>query len=838
MASLPKSVRTYLALVWLAGGVNAGWALYTLAHLPERQSWVYWIWMCVFLALVSVTATKKIQVTPKRFDSNSNGTMSVAFAISFVATMVLGPEAGLLCGIATAFSAGLYPGRQAYYQVLFNASALAITGYACGELFVHLNGGQLHLDSHRSLPAIVVSTLAYYILNTGLVAGVIALSSATRVFEIWRVHFLWTAPGYFAGASAASIAVYLIETRDTLLPLMTLPVLFLIFQSYRTYIDKVEQKEEHIRALQDKQDQLADLYLSTVRSLAMAIDAKDQHTHEHILRVQQYALAIAEEMKLSPEDIDAVRTGALLHDIGKLGVPEYVLLKPGRLTDDEFEKIKRHPVIGADILSPVNFPWPVIAIVKHHHEKWDGTGYPDGLKGEAIPLVARILAVADVYDALTSSRTYRRAWGNDQAKDHIAQSAGTHFDPAVVEAFLHVIDSVAHRVEAGLHKNAVEQPEDERTLLPGAPGAQRAAKRIQRANAELWSLYEMTRMVGTGMGVADTAKLLSGKIVEALGCSTCFFLLNTESGQHVVPEASGINDGYFRGASLRDAEGEGPIARVLKTGEPIRSDYDKEELLLTACASPWKEYADAIVVPLFHDGQLLGTLNVYHEQAGHLTEEDEHFLFAVARQAAASVHNAILLDRTRADAYTDPLTGLANIRAFMRDMGEWIGPELPTSGDGVTPTFALLYLDLDNFKPINDNFGHAEGDRILQDVASILRLYIRPVDTAIRYGGDEFLIVLPCSDERAARQIADRLEAAIATEIPGLIHSSFGEIKVGSSIGIALFPQDGIDLPTLLSVADQRMYQCKTQHKLKMLRASEGTTSDPRQSNRPWRRSA
>ncbi|HEX5324798.1 MAG TPA: HD domain-containing phosphohydrolase, partial [Capsulimonadaceae bacterium] len=756
---------------------------------------------------------------------NSTGTMSVAFAVSFAAIMILGPEAGLLCGLVTAISAGLYPGRQAYYQVLFNASALATTSLVCGMVFVHYNGGQVGLAGSRSAIASIVSTLAYYLLNTGMVAGVICLSSAKNFVEVWRSHFLWTAPGYFAGASAASVAVYLIGAKDSLLPLMTLPVLFLIYHSYRTYVDKVEQKEEHIRALQDKQKQLADLYLSTVRSLAMAIDAKDQHTHEHILRVQQYALAIAEEMNLSPEDIDAVRTGALLHDIGKLGVPEYVLLKPGRLTEDEFEKIKRHPVIGADILSPVNFPWPVIAIVKHHHEKWDGTGYPDGLKGDEIPQVARILAVADVYDALTSSRTYRRAWDNEQAKEHIQQASGTHFDPVVVEAFLNVVDEVAAQIDSRMKNSAPEAPPEERTLLPGSGGVQRAAKRIHRANAELWSLYEMTQMVGTGMGVVDTVRLLAGKIVEALGCTTCLFLLQTEADRYVVPDAVGINDGYFRGASLRNPESEGPIANVLRTGEPIRSDYDKEELLLTACSAPWKEYADGLVVPLTHEGSVLGTLNIYHDQAGHFTEEDEHFVMAVARQAAVSVYNAILLERTRADAYTDPLTGLANIRAFMRDMSDWIGPELPPSEDGVTPKFALLYLDLDNFKPINDNFGHAEGDRILQDVASILRLYIRPEDTAIRYGGDEFLVVLPGADAQVAGAVGDRLDEAIQNEIPGLIHSTFGEVKVGSSIGLALYPEDGFDLPTLLSVADQRMYQCKTQHKLQMIRTSEDNST-------------
>ena len=147
-------------------------------------------------------------------------------------------------------------------------------------------------------------------------------------------------------------------------------------------------------------------------------------------------------MGLHGPELEGLKTGALLHDIGKLGVPEYVLLKPGRLTDEEFAKVKKHPEIGAAILDPVDFPWPVLPVVKYHHEKWDGSGYPEGLKGEEIPLTARILAVGDVYDALTSNRSYRHAMTHEEALETIREGVGTHFDPKVAEAFFDVIEDV------------------------------------------------------------------------------------------------------------------------------------------------------------------------------------------------------------------------------------------------------------------------------------------------------------------------------------------------------------------------------------------------------------
>ena len=179
--------------------------------------------------------------------------------------------------------------------------------------------------------------------------------------------------------------------------------------------------------------QLAALHRRTIETLAVAVEAKDQTTHDHLARVEVYAMAIGRELGLNEDELKALEAAALLHDIGKVAVPEQIISKPGRLTREEFEKMKIHPVVGAELVEQVDFPYPVAPIVRAHHEKWNGSGYPDGLSGENIPIGARILAAVDCLDALASDRQYRRALPLDEAMAVVRKEAGTSYDPRVVE---------------------------------------------------------------------------------------------------------------------------------------------------------------------------------------------------------------------------------------------------------------------------------------------------------------------------------------------------------------------------------------------------------------------
>src|SRR6185295_9136791 len=243
----------------------------------------------------------------------------------------------------------------------------------------------------------------------------------------WRECNFWALPYYLGGAAIAELARLAHRFIRWETVLLMGPVIYLIYRSYRLYLDRLEEEKIHA-------EEVSGLHLRTIEALALAIEAKDHTTNDHLHRVQIYAMEIAKDLKVDAETCEALRAAALLHDIGKLAVPEHIISKPGKLTPEEFEKMKIHPVVGAEILERVEFPYPVVPIVRSHHEKWDGTGYPDGLKGEEIPIGARILSAVDTLDALASDRQYRRALPLDEAMKVVQKESGTSFDPRVVEA--------------------------------------------------------------------------------------------------------------------------------------------------------------------------------------------------------------------------------------------------------------------------------------------------------------------------------------------------------------------------------------------------------------------
>src|SRR5437763_5499944 len=307
-------------------------------------------------------------------------------------------------------------------QVAFNVASMASATAGTYYLF-HSRVSQFVADNQ--LLILVASGATFFVLNTVPVACVISLTEQKPLRKVWSECYFWSFPYYLLGAAIAGI-VELIDKKASWQPsLLILPVVYLIFRSYRLYLARLEAERNHAEGM-------AALHLRTIEALALAIEAKDHGTHEHLRRVQVYAMSIGKEMGLSPSELEALRAAAVLHDIGKLAVPEHIISKPGRLTPEEFERMKIHPLVGAEILERVQFPYPVVPIVRAHHERWDGRGYPDGLAGEEIPVGARILSAVDCLDALASNRQYRPALPLDQAMDCVAEEAGKAFDPRIV----------------------------------------------------------------------------------------------------------------------------------------------------------------------------------------------------------------------------------------------------------------------------------------------------------------------------------------------------------------------------------------------------------------------
>lgn len=804
MSKLPQSAKLYLILVYLLGAVAGVFAVIT----PEPKADAGWWELGLYLFLAGVTSSKKIRLM-RYHSAEDHVSISLGYVLTCTALLRFGPAAAVLVSAFGSLSHSLFPfaRRQPTHQLLFNVSTAVLETWTAGLVFLWLNHHSLTLRNPGTYPAVAGFSLTYFLLNTGCVAIIVALCTGQKPLTLWWKTFFWTAPSYFAGGCVSTLAILLFSSHIGFVLLLLAPLGWVVFQNYATTVARTEEKQQHIEELQLGQEHLADLYLATIKSLALAIDAKDQYTHQHILRVQRYAVATAKHMGITGIEMEAINTGALLHDIGKLGVPEYVLLKPGRLTDEEFAKIKEHPQIGADILHPVEFPWPVLPVVRSHHEKWDGTGYPDGLKGEDIPRTARILAVADVYDALTSSRSYRSAWTHERACEVITKDRGTHFDPVVADAFLEVITSVVEEMaREGDGPLVVLEASGKASASP----SDQAARAIHRASSELWALYEVVQTLSSSLGLQETLEILSRKLEAILpGTAALFLLRDPDSGgaagvEMSVRAAVGLNREYFTGArTLGPASTSLQVAasRVTYLGE-----YDPDDFLLTSSQSAqWTALQAALIVPIVHQGEVLGTINLYHPHREAFSAHDKQLLETIAERAATALYNGLLFDRTRSHAVTDPLTGLNNIRYITQHVEDRCQDGQP---------FALLCLDLDSFKPINDNFGHQKGDQVLRDLSALFVANVRDGDIVARYGGDEFLIYVHGGGPAEAQFLAARIRLAVDSYEPGLIHPRLGALHLGVSIGWGCFPADGSDFTSLIAAADSHMYREKTERKL------------------------
>jgi diguanylate cyclase (GGDEF)-like protein/putative nucleotidyltransferase with HDIG domain len=566
--------------------------------------------------------------------------------------------------------------------------------------------------------------------------------------------------------------------------------------------------------------QMGELHLATIEALALAIDAKDQTTHHHVARVEVYATALARTLGMSAVDVEAVKTAALLHDIGKLGVPEHILAKPGPLTPDEFQKVRMHPQIGADIIGAVPFPYPVTPLVLSHHERWDGRGYPDGLKGEEIPLGARILCLVDCFDALTSDRPYHKPLPIDAAIEVIKQEAGKALDPTAVEAFLRILPDLSAQVE----HMAISRP---RLPVPvsaseGAPisGSPRAAARarasafedIAVAHREIYALYELAQSMGTTLGVTETMGHIASKLSRVVPFASCSLFLYSEEDDTVQCRfASGIDAELLQPLVLKGGQGlTGWVARnrrALVNGRPSADLHAAGSIQVTSLES-------ALVCPLISGNSVIGTLAVYHTAEAFYCDDHRRLLDRVCEQASAVIRNAIVFDQTHEASLTDPLTGLPNTRFMLRHLTRELARTQRLGAD-----LSLLVLDLNGFKDINDTYGHHAGDRALREVANVLRTTIRPYDVCARYAGDEFVIVLAgCNREEAEnkrRDLQQSIERIVFQPVPDV------RVPLSISAGAAVYPQDGDTYELLLAAADQRMYGDKSNRRRETPRPPE-----------------
>ena len=622
----------------------------------------------------------------------------------------------------------------------------------------------------------------------------------------WGKNTLW--PSWiilFAPLAAAML--YQTVFKD-LLPylILTCSSIFAVYLIYRSSIAGLNAKTEEAEAL-------GRLHLATAEALATAIDAKDQTSHCHVRRVQIYAAGMGEVFGLSEAEIAALKAGALLHDIGKLAVPPHILNKPGRLTPVEFEKMKIHTVVGAQLLGRVDFPYPVIPIVRHHHEQWDGHGYPDRLKGEQIPITARIISVVDCFDSVREDRPFRRGMTVDEATALILRGSGVHFDPKVVDLFIKHLPQFEQRIAAlGLHHQLVTSGVAEPIKLSEVDlaqtrerGSYMAYDQIKNAHKEVYALYEIAQKFGTSLDVEHTLEILVDKVGHVVPFDTCIVYFYDEANgyataRHIVGQNAQVL------ASRCVAPGEGVTGFALANRSPVSRLHPSLDFL-DLKADAGIRYRSMASLPLFKDHLLLGALSVYSNELEQYTDDQMRLLETVTKLASDALANAIQHAEAESNALTDSLTGLPNARSLALRFEEEASRARRTDR-----SFQVVMLDLDEFKIVNDNYGHKAGDKMLREMARIIQGQLREYDFLARYAGDEFVAIVLEVEGSQVDELCLRIEEAVSKfDLP--VGRDL-QARVGISIGSAKFGTDGETLDQLLIAADHEMYRAKSNHRL------------------------
>jgi diguanylate cyclase (GGDEF)-like protein/putative nucleotidyltransferase with HDIG domain len=788
MRELPLAGRWYVGAIIAIGLTLLG---VCLPHATFAKPVVF----VALLLLSSLTAALKVQLPL----TTSGSTMSVSYAVDFATLLLLGPHETMLVAAGSAFSQCYLNSkeRNPLHRTLFSVASLVITVQASGLAF-HLLGGTESVTEFAALARpLVGAATTYFLLNTGLVATAIALSTRAPIFGTWHNNFLWSAPSYFVGALSAAFAAWFVTHAGYWVAPLTFAPLYLTYRTYKVYMGRIDDEQRHVL-------QTSDLHLATIEALARAIDAKDQTTQMHIRRVQVYATGLAHALRLSEPEIQGIKTAALLHDIGKLAVPEHILSKPGPLTQEEFQKIRIHPQVGAEIIAAVPFPYPVAPLILSHHERWDGKGYPQGLAGTDIPLGARILTIVDYYDAVTTERPYHKALSNESAIGLLKHEAGRALDPKLVPMFIELLPKLIADLGPGEHESAEAEPlpalqgSTATGVVPAPTG--NAFENIALAHREIYALYEIAQSMGTSLGVSDTMALISSKLSKIVSWSGCaLFLYQQDSDSLKCRFAAGVDAPKLLNASLKMGHGlSGWVARNRRTlinGNP-RVSFEAAGLAGDVALK------SALVCPLQFNDTFIGCLALYHVEPNHYTEDHRRLLERIAEQAGAVLHNSIVFEQTQEDSLTDALTGLPNRRSMFVHLSRELA-----RAERLKSEVAIIVMDIDDFKSINDTYGHHVGDQSLREVANALQAGLRPYDLCVRYAGDEFIVVLA----DCAREVADlkrrELQARIA-EIQVEVRGG-AKIQLGASAGAAVFPHDGTTYEELLADADHFMYRDK-----------------------------
>src|SRR2546429_3588215 len=800
-------------------------SLVSIASLP-LTGWNGITPLVGLLLLTLIASRFKVSVT--NADGVSQSEKSVADAFIFLAAMMYAVEPARSVGPAVLLAAvvGLISSWKSSDRriAIFTTGAAIISTYAATSLYGFLV--HVFLENSKGVTGIIkpeslllplcLLALVQYFLSTVATSAFIAFDAGKTRLTLSRESLVWTSITEIG--SAASAALFYSALHNESIPFIFVGLLIIVMV-YLLYRFDEQRVQEVRRAERDKAQHLreiADLHMNTIESLAIAIDAKDQTTHGHVRRTQIYATEMGKLLKVRDLESRALVAGALLHDIGKLAVPEYILNKPGKLTEAEFAKMKIHPTVGGDILKRVNFPYPVEDIVRFHHEKWDGSGYPKGLRASEIPLVARIISVVDFYDATRCDRPYRKGMKREDSLALLQKMAGSSFDPKIVDLFTaHVIEfdqligvqdmgeqvpseyidlTTKARPDAGLASDVL-----------GVPDGSLGFRSITQAQREVFALHEIAQTIGSSLNMKDTVTLICNKLQAIVPFDTCIiFIVDERSGKAIAIHVVGDHADIFK--RRRISVGDGITGWVIANARSMCNSSPELDLVgLPDDVS--KNYRGVLVSPLIREDGAFGAITLYSKGRTSYTTEHVRLLESVSQHAASALNNAMTFERTKESALTDPLTELPNARGFYMMLEQRLAECERLNRDSLS----VISMDVDDFKAINDRYGHAIGDRLLASIARVIRKELRQMDILSRYAGDEFVAIMPMASQVMAEGIADRITTAVSGHKFSVREGK--QVTVGISIGVACFPNHGETTEELLTTAARNMQRDKHSRK-------------------------
>ena len=640
---------------------------------------------------------------------------------------------------------------------------------------------------------------AWFLVNTSTLSLAIALLEEKSFWKTWLDGVSLYVLNFFGSAATAGLMSQFYEWAGFPIFLFALPIVAIFYQLYQFYIEKFEHARAHIAELNK-------LYFQTVEALATAVDAKDRYTHGHIRRVQCYAIELAKRMGMTDErELMAIRSGALLHDIGKIAIPEYILNKPTVLTESEFEKMKIHPSVGASMLKGIEFPFPVEPLVKSHHERWDGKGYPDGLKGEEIPQSARILSLVDCYDALTTNRPYRAPMSRGQVIEFFRRESGKAYDPEVVETFVANIGDLEEEA------TKIEVPDSDiwggRTTDGETTEAVRPLEKVQPtvtysnamdvtpfAQTELYSVFEFVRAANC-LRADDVLAFIGIKLRNLIRFDAAvFYLADLDRGVVVPSHVIGrMGDVIKEGVPLPlDQKLSGWVAannQALRNLPPFPDFRNFDD--------PKPRFEISSIAPMNHRGIVVGSLALYRGAKENFTDLEFRHLEIIAAQAAVALNRA-REQQGAESALFDELTKLPNgYQLYL------MFDPVAIDAERYEYPLALMAFRLDGFAEIKRRYGHLSAAEVVRFISRYLKNEVRDTDILVRYADDQFLTLNPKMSRDQSEILKSRIQNELDQHKFAIRHGV--ELAPRVSIGIAEFPQEATKLEDLLSIAEWRL---------------------------------